>query len=297
MEPSPPSLDMKGKGESMRVNEINDIQTYLKQIGQYELLTPEQEKELFTRLKDGDTSAKEEIIQKNLKLVVAIAKKYKGTHLSFMDLVQEGTFGLIAAVDKFDISLGFKFSTYATYWIRQAISKAIVNKGRIIRLPAHINNKLSKVKQTSRALALELRQEPTEAQIAERMGITEQEVKDLLDMDLSALSLDAPVGDDDDGTIGDFIEDTRFESPVAAAAKKDLKDQLYKVMDSLEEREKEVLIKRYGLENDNPMTLEEVGKSMNLSRERIRQIEEKALRKMRNPIRSEQLKIYMADAA
>ena len=204
----------------MRVNEINDIQTYLKQIGQYELLTPEEEKNLFTELKNGNVAAKEEIIQKNLKLVVAIAKKYKGIHLSFMDLVQEGTFGLITAVDKFNIDLGFKFSTYATYWIKQAISKAIVNKGRIIRLPAHINNKLSKLKQTQRALALELKHEPTEAQIADRLGITEEEVKSLLDMDLSALSLDAPVGDEEDGTIGDFIEDTHFESPVAIAAKK-----------------------------------------------------------------------------
>ena len=239
----------------------------------------------------------QEIINKNLKLVVAIVKKYRGTKLNFMDLVQEGTFGLIAAVDKFDVNLGFKFSTYATYWIRQAISKAIVNKGRIIRLPAHINNKLSKLKQIQRDLALELRCEPTEAQIAEKMNITEQEVKDLLDMDLNALSLDAPVNDEDEGTIGDFIEDTHFESPSAIAAKNDLKEQLLKVMDSLEDREKEVLIKRYGLIDDEPMTLEEVGKSMSLSRERIRQIEEKALRKMRNPIRSEQLKIYMADAA
>lgn len=281
----------------MRLNEINDIQTYLKQIGQYELLTESQEKDLFTRYKNGEIELKDELINRNLKLVVAIAKKYRGTGLSFMDLVQEGTFGLISAVDKFDVGLGFKFSTYATYWIKQAISKAIVNKSRAIRLPAHISNKLSKIKQAQRDLALEFNCEPTEKQIAEKLQMTEQEVKELLDMDLTALSLDAPVGDEDDGVIGDFIEDVKFESPTSAVAKADLKEQLLKVMDSLDPREKEVLIKRYGLLDEEPMTLEEVGKSMNLSRERIRQIEEKALRKMRNPIRSEQLKVYMAELA
>lgn len=284
------------QGDRMKTN-INDIQTFLKQVGQYELLTEEEEKDLFTKYKNGNSQLKEELINRNLKLVIAIAKKYKGTNLSFMDLVQEGTFGLIAAVDKFDINLGFKFSTYATYWIKQAISKAIVNKNRAIRLPAHINNKLSKIKQVQRELSLELNHEPTEKQIADKLNISEQEVKNLLDMDLTSLSLDAPVGDEDDGTIGDFIEDVKFESPTSALMKNDLKEQLLKTMDSLDIREKEVLIKRYGLIDNEPMTLEEVGKEMGLSRERIRQIEEKALRKMRNPIRSEQLKIYMADLA
>ena len=281
----------------MKIREINDIQTYLKQIGDYELLSPQEEQELFKKLKDGDDTVKEELINRNLKLVVAIAKKYRGTNLNFMDLVQEGSFGLISAVEKFDVDLGYKFSTYATYWIRQAISKAIINKNRSVRLPAHINNKLSKIKQAERELALELNCEPTNLQIANKLGITEQEVKDLLEMNLMALSLDTPIGEDEDDVIGDLIEDTKFESPTSAMAKKDLKEQLLKVMDSLEPREKEVLIKRYGLLTEEPMTLEEVGKSMNLSRERIRQIEEKALRKMRNPIRSEQLKIYIADLA
>ena len=281
----------------MKIREINDIQTYLKQIGDYELLTPEEEKNLFNRLKNGDESVKEELINRNLKLVVAIAKKYKGTSLNFMDLVQEGSFGLISAVDKFDVDLGFKFSTYATYWIKQAISKAIINKNRVIRLPAHINNKLSKIRQAQKSLALELNCEPTELQIANKLNMTEQEVKDLLEMNLSALSLDMPIDDDTEETMGDFVEDKHFESPTSAIAKRDLKDQLLKVMDSLEAREKEVLIKRYGLLDGEPMTLEEVGKSMNLSRERIRQIEEKALRKMRNPIRSDQLRIYMNELA
>ena len=281
----------------MRVNEINDIQTFLHQAGEYELLTPEQEKELFEKYKAGDTSVKEEIINRNLKLVIAIAKKYKGCGLSFMDLIQEGSFGLMAAVDKFDVNLGYKFSTYATYWIRQAITKAILNKSRPIRLPAHISNRLSKIKQVQQELTATLNTEPTEAQIAERLGMTEQEVKDLLDMNLTTLSLETPVKDEDDGLLGDFIEDTHFESPTSAVAKQDLKEQLLKIMDSLDPREKEVLIRRYGLLDGEAMTLDQVGQAMNLSRERIRQIEEKALRKLRNPIRSEQLKVYMADLA
>lgn len=281
----------------MKTNDINDIQTYLKQIGQYNVLTDEEEKELFNKYKTGDETAKEEIIKHNLKLVVSIAKKYKGIGLAFMDLIQEGSFGLIAAVDKFDVSLGYKFSTYATYWIRQAITKAIISKGRGIRLPAHINNKISKIRNMQRVLSVELGHEPSFAEIAERMQMEETDIKDYLDMGQSIASLDLPIGNDEDAILGDFIEDNRFESPVSVAAKKDLKEQLLKVMDSLDSREKIVLIKRYGLEDDEPMTLEEIGKELGLSRERIRQIEEKALRKMRNPIRSEQLKVYMADLA
>ena len=281
----------------MKKNDINDIQVFLNQVGEYNLLTEQEEKELFDKYKETkEKSLKDEIVNKNLKLVISIAKKYKGTGLSFMDLIQEGVFGLLTAVDKFDISLGFKFSTYATYWIKQSITKAIIEKSKAIRLPAHINNRLSKIKQAQRALAVELGCEPTIEQIAKEVKIDEKEVKDILEMSVSALSLDTPIGDsEDDDTIADFIADKHFESPAAALNKKDLKEQLLKVMDSLEPREKEVLIKRYGLLNEEPMTLENVGKDMNLSRERIRQIEEKALRKMRNPIRSEQLKIYLAD--
>lgn len=281
----------------MKKNDINDIQVFLNQVGEYNLLTEQEEKELFDKYKETkEKSLKDEIVNKNLKLVISIAKKYKGTGLSFMDLIQEGVFGLLTAVDKFDISLGFKFSTYATYWIKQSITKAIIEKSKAIRLPAHINNRLSKIKQAQRTLAVELGCEPTIEQIAKEVKMDEKEVKDILEMSVSALSLDTPIGDsEDDDTIADFIADKHFESPAAALNKKDLKEQLLKVMDSLEPREKEVLIKRYGLLNEEPMTLENVGKDMNLSRERIRQIEEKALRKMRNPIRSEQLKIYLAD--
>ncbi len=280
----------------MKLN-INDIQTYLRQIGEYEILSEDEEKKLFQELKAGNSAARDEIIDRNLKLVVAIAKKYKGSGLQFMDLIQEGAFGLMAAIDKFNVDLGYKFSTYATYWIRQAITKAIINKGRAIRLPAHINDKYYKLRQTEKLLSNELGREPKIEELADRLHMDVLEVKNLFDMGQYLISLDTPVSEEDDDCLIDFVEDKHFISPAAAVAKMDLKEQLFKVMDSLEEREKEVLIKRYGLLDGEPMTLEEIGKDMNLSRERIRQIEEKALRKMRNPIRSNQLRAYMDELA
>lgn len=280
----------------MKLN-INDIQTYLRQIGEYEILSEDEEKKLFQELKAGNSAARDEIIDRNLKLVVAIAKKYKGSGLQFMDLIQEGAFGLMAAVDRFNVELGYKFSTYATYWIRQAITKAIINKGRAIRLPAHINDKYYKLRQTEKLLSNELGREPKIEELADRLHMDVLEVKNLFDMGQYLISLDTPVSEEDDDCLIDFVEDKHFVSPAAAVAKMDLKEQLFKVMDSLEEREKEVLIKRYGLLDGEPMTLEEIGKDMNLSRERIRQIEEKALRKMRNPIRSNQLRAYMDELA
>jgi len=280
------------------MTEINDVKTYLRQIGEYKLLTEEEEKELFKKYRETkDEHIKEELINRNLKLVVSIAKKYSGTKLNFMDLVQEGNFGLISAIEKYNVDLGYKFSTYATYWIRQSISKAIIDKNKIVRLPAHIINKISKMKQTETLLMTELNRTPTIEEIASRMQVLPQEVKELKDISLDTMSLDITLNDENDDTLADVVEDKKIETPSSALARKDLREQLLKVMDSLDPREKDVLIKRYGLITGEPMTLEETGLELGLSRERIRQIEEKALRKMRNPIRSDQLKGYMAELA
>ena len=279
-----------------KVNEVNGLQEYLKTIGQYNTYTLEEEQKAFQSLAAGDPLAREDITNHNLKLVVAIAKKYKGkSALSFVDLIQEGSLGLMAAIDKFDYTLGYKFSTYATYWIKQAIVRAIVDKGRAIRLPAHINDKLLKVKKVERELTSELGYSPSNEEIGNKLDISAQEVQDIYDMSMNTLSLDTPVSDDEEVVMSDMIEDTHFTSPTENVAQIDLKEQIMKVLDSLEPREKEVIIRRYGLIDDEPLTLEEVGDLLGLSRERIRQIEEKALRKLRNPIRSSQLKAYMAE--
>jgi len=279
-------------------NSINGLQIFLNQLGEYELYTPEQEQEVFARLKNGEAGVRDEIILRNLKLVVAIAKKYQGwSELNLVDLIQEGTFGLMTAVDKFDYTLGYKFSTYAVYWIKQAILQGIFNKSKTIRLPSYIINKINKLKKIEQQFQEKEKRIPTIEDIAKEAGMDLQEVQDLYEYNNTVISLDAPIGDEeDDGTIGDFIEDNKFESPNAAVNKMDLKNQILKTLDSLDKREKEVIIKRFGLENDLPETLEEIGQEMHLSRERIRQIEAKALRKLRNPIRSRQLKEYIAEA-
>lgn len=277
---------------------VNGLQVFLNQLGGYDLYTPEQEQEAFARLKNGEAGVRDEIILRNLKLVVSIAKKYQGwSELNLTDLIQEGTFGLMTAVDKFDYTLGYKFSTYAVYWIKQSILQGIFSKSKAIRLPSYIINKINKLKKVEQQIQEREKRIPTIEEIAKEAGVTVQEVQDLYEYNNAVISLDSPIGDEeDDGTIGDFIEDNKFESPNAAVNKMDLKNQILKTLDSLDKREKEVIIKRFGLEDDMPETLEEIGQEMHLSRERIRQIEAKALRKLRNPIRSQKLKEYIAEA-
>jgi RNA polymerase primary sigma factor len=266
---------------------------YLKEIGKIPLLTPEEEIELALRMEQGDEEAKRALAEANLRLVVSIAKKYVGRGMLFLDLIQEGNLGLIKAVEKFDYRKGFKFSTYATWWIRQAITRAIADQARTIRIPVHMVETINKLIRISRQLVQELGREPTPEEIAEVMNISEERVREIMKIAQEPVSLETPIGEEDDSHLGDFIEDTDVQAPAEAAAFELLKEQLDDVLETLTPREKRVLTLRFGLEDGRSRTLEEVGQVFGVTRERIRQIEAKALRKLRHPMRSKRLKDYL----
>ena len=271
----------------------DSVKMYLKKIGESSLLTKEEEQELAKRIETGDEEAKKELIESNLRLVVSIAKKYTGQGMSFLDLIQEGNLGLFKAVDKFDYTKGYKFSTYATWWIRQAITRGIANQARTIRVPVHMVDKINKFKRISFELAKELDREPTVDEIAERMNISVDEVRKIKQNSKKPISLETPVGEEDDSNLGQFIENKEVVDPSVATSHSLLEEEINDVLDTLTEREKKILELRFGLKDDRTRTLEEVGKVFNVTRERIRQIEAKALRRLRHPSRSNKLKDYL----
>ena len=266
---------------------------YLKEIGKVPLLTAEEEIELAKRMEAGDEKAKQKLAEANLRLVVSIAKRYVGRGMLFLDLIQEGNLGLIKAVEKFDYEKGYKFSTYATWWIRQAITRAIADQARTIRIPVHMVETINKLIRESRQLLQELGREPLPEEIAERMGISVERVREILKISQEPVSLETPIGEEEDSHLGDFIQDQNVPVPAEAAASNLLRDQLNEVLDTLTEREQKVLRLRFGMDDGRARTLEEVGKEFQVTRERIRQIEAKALRKLRHPSRSRKLKDYL----
>ncbi len=269
------------------------VKVYLKEIGRVPLLTSEEEIELAIRISEDDSEAKRRLSEANLRLVVSIAKRYVGRGMQFLDLIQEGNLGLIKAVDKFDYTKGFKFSTYATWWIRQAITRAIADQARTIRIPVHMVETINKVKKTSSQLLHENGRDATAEEIAEKLDMPVDKVREILRVSQEPVSLETPIGEEEDSHLGDFIPDDDAQAPVDAASMALMREQLAEVLKTLTPREARVLSLRYGLEDGNPKTLEEVGKEFNVTRERIRQIEAKALRKLRHPSRSKKLRDFL----
>ena len=269
------------------------VRMYLKDIGKIPLLSPEEEIQLARRIEAGDEEAKKRLAETNLRLVVSIAKRYAGRGMQFLDLIQEGNLGLIKAVDKFDYRKGYKFSTYATWWIRQAITRAIADQSRTIRIPVHMVETINRLVRTSRQLLQELGREPQPEEISKRMDMPVERVREVMKISQDPVSLETPIGEEEDSHLGDFIQDEHVAVPVDAATFTLLHEQLLEVLETLTEREQKVLKLRFGLEDGHPRTLEEVGKEFNVTRERIRQIEAKALRKLRHPSRSKKLKDYL----
>lgn len=269
------------------------VRMYLKEIGKVPLLSAEREIELAKRMEEGDEDAKKELAEANLRLVVSIAKRYVGRGMLFLDLIQEGNLGLIKAVEKFDYHKGYKFSTYATWWIRQAITRAIADQARTIRIPVHMVETINKLIRVSRQLLQELGREPTPEEIAAKLDMPVERVREILKISQEPVSLETPIGEEEDSHLGDFIQDDNVPVPAEAAAQTLLKEQLDEVLDTLTEREQKVLRLRFGMNDGRARTLEEVGKEFDVTRERIRQIEAKALRKLRHPSRSRKLRDYL----
>ena len=273
------------------------VRMYLKEMGKVDLLTGEEEVELAKRKEQGDEQAKKKMIEANLRLVVSIAKKYTGRGMSFLDLIQEGNKGLMKAVEKFDYTKGYKFSTYATWWIRQAITRSIADQSRTIRIPVHMTEKINKLIKVSRQLFKEYGREPKDEEIAKRMDLSIEKVREIKKNSQEPVSLETPIGEEEDSDLGDFIEDEESPDPDAAASSILLREQLNEVLDTLTAREKRILELRFGIEDGRPRTLEEVGNEYGITRERIRQIEAKELRKLRHPSRSKKLKDYLEELA
>lgn len=286
-------MDMENIDLSVPVGIEDPVRMYLKEIGKVPLLSADEEIELAKKMELGDEEAKKRLAEANLRLVVSIAKRYVGRGMLFLDLIQEGNLGLIKAVEKFDYRKGYKFSTYATWWIRQAITRAIADQARTIRIPVHMVETINKLIRVSRQLLQELGREPTPEEIAKEMNMPEERVREILKISQEPVSLETPIGEEEDSHLGDFIQDDNVPVPADAAAFTLLKEQLVEVLDTLTDREQKVLRLRFGLDDGRARTLEEVGKEFNVTRERIRQIEAKALRKLRHPSRSRKLKDFL----
>ncbi|MDD6211855.1 MAG: RNA polymerase sigma factor RpoD [Clostridiales bacterium] len=269
------------------------VRMYLKEIGTVPLLTSEEELELAKRKSEGDPRAKERLIEANLRLVVSIAKRYTGRGMTFLDLVQEGNLGLIKGVEKFDYTKGYKLSTYATWWIRQSVTRALADQARTIRVPVHMVETINKMSKMQRKLTLELGYEPSTAELANALDMTEEKVMEIMQIAREPASLETPIGEEDDSNLGDFVADSNAVTPEGNVESVMLREHIDVLLDDLKDREKQVVILRFGLEDGHPRTLEEVGKEFNVTRERIRQIEAKALRKLRNPVRSKRIRDFL----